>query len=81
MNVSSGSSIVFKNSISVSADAVVNNDGEVYFKNSNEATININTILNGEGGYHLNGNDNYIIEGDGGAVSSLILGKRENITG
>lgn len=73
IKVSTTCSLVLKNNLSVASNALVWNDGSVFFKNNNEATLNINTILNGEGMYHINGSANCIIEGNGAAISSLSL--------
>ena len=72
MKIGSGASIVIKNNTSVSSDAIFYNNGDVYFKNSGGASITANTILNGEGKYHFNGNSDCSIEGEG-AISTLFL--------
>jgi len=71
LKVSPRCSVVFKNSLSVDADALVQNNGDVYFSNEQECTLSLNTILGGEGVYNISGEDNCIITGEGAAVSSL----------
>ena len=81
MKIGCGSSVVFKSNVSVFEDAIVNNDGDVFFKNKNVATLDVNTIINGNGVYHITGIADYSVIGNGGAVSTLSVesGKKLNI--
>ncbi len=73
LKVSSGIILSQKNNVSVSADALIWNNGSWYFRNSKEVTLAVNTIMNGSGVYYMNGSAGCVITGDGGAISSLTI--------
>ena len=80
LKVSNGSSVLLKNNLSVSADALIWNDGSFYLKNKKEASLSINTILNGKGVYYFNGSAKCTIKGNGGAVSFLNVSNSSGVS-
>ena len=71
IKISTGATLVCKNDLSVSGDALIQNNGAFYINNEQECTLNLNTILDGSGEYNITGNDDCIITGEGAAVSFL----------
>jgi hypothetical protein len=63
--------VSIKGGFSVSADALFLNNNSVYFRNDRKETLDINTLLGGEGIYHLKGADGYTLTGAGAAITSL----------
>ncbi len=73
VKVSQGADVALTQGLSVSADALFINNGSVYFSNSKEDTLDLNTLLDGSGTYYLKGKDEHILTGNGAAISSLSI--------
>lgn len=71
IKISNNSSFLLKNSMLIDADALVWNEGTVFLKNNNDATLDINAIVEGDGIWYFNGNADYTIQGDDAGVTSL----------
>ena len=73
VKVSQGADVALTQSLSVSSDALFENNGSVYFVNNKEETLDINTLLGGSGIYYIKGKHDYILTGSGCAISSLSM--------
>jgi len=71
MKIGKNCSLVIKNDLSVKTKAAVWNEGDVYFNNIRQATLNLDTCLNGTGTWYINGTADYYIQGDEAEVAFL----------
>lgn len=75
LKVGDGSSIVFPGNLNVAEGASVVNNGEVYFSNSNNAELNLGSLLDGTGLYSIQGNADITVSGVGFSSLDLNSGK------
>ncbi len=73
IKVSKNTEVALNKSLYVSHDALFYNEGSVTFNNIMKETLDINTLLGGSGTYYIKGQNDYILKGNGAAISSLAL--------